>query len=793
MRGFRFKACFFIPAALVLALPCYAASGANKSEGDYYLNPPGTIGYEAEVTFQTPKELENAVNFWKKIYTQYTTKQSVIHDSQFLEVIYTAIDFTSLENNPRFSEGQRRKIREERTEEIKDYYRHILARLDQVDMEEIPLSSLDDEELRVYNLFKNIDEAYRFERSKSRLRSQVGQRDEFIRGIVDSGGYIKEMENIFRSYRLPTQLVRLAFVESMFNPKAFSKASASGLWQFIPSTGRNFLRIDHWIDERNDPVLATHAAARLLLKNYEALEKWPLAITAYNHGRSGMARAVRETGSQYLPNIIDKYRSSSFGFASRNFYVQFLAALEVEKNFDRHFGQLVRMQPVQYEILRLPDHVSLKTISEYCRVPEDELIDLNPALSGAVMNSNAYVPTDYDLRIPKGKKEEFLVGYANIPTEHRHALQQAVAWHRVRRGEVMSKIARRYGITVGHLLNFNGLSGENRLYVGQLLKVPQKPGAMPRQAPLPADYIEVARAPKVRVSYPEVKILTLEETHPEENAKSEAPEVAASESKDSLGGASLAAADAGSEPANASSAEESSAPADSRDSRPLAESATEVQPSFVAQAGNPPANATPIAEPQQDKSDRAAGYSTLFALLDPGQRERDFSLAPLPSETIDAESVVWNFRYDPANKNPAADAPFAGTTIVTDGETAGHFAEWCHISTPHFRRLNRLKFAQGLALGQKVKLQCLVTQGEFHQERLAYHRGIQKDFLKGCPALNFESHKISPNESIWDLANKTYETPIWLIQKYNPQNDLTRKIGEGVLLRIPKCSKTAHL
>jgi hypothetical protein len=134
---------------------------------------------------------------------------------------------------------------------------------------------------------------------------------------------------ILRRHNVPEELAALPLVESSFNPHARSKAGAVGLWQFIRATGKNYLSITRRRDDRRDPIRATEAAARLLKHNYEALGSWPLAIMAYNHGKEGIQAARTAVGSSAAEVIIAQYEGPRFGFASRNFYPEFLAALEL--------------------------------------------------------------------------------------------------------------------------------------------------------------------------------------------------------------------------------------------------------------------------------------------------------------------------------------------------------------------------------------------------------------------------------------------------------------------------------
>ena len=142
---------------------------------------------------------------------------------------------------------------------------------------------------------------------------------------------------------MPKEIAALPHVESSFNPAAYSKVGAAGLWQFMPSTAKRFMRVDSLVDERLDPYSATEAAANLMLYNYRLLGTWPLAVTAYNHGPGGLRRAQEQLGTSDIAVIVKRYQGATFGFASRNFYVSFLAALEVDRNAEKYFGPITRL------------------------------------------------------------------------------------------------------------------------------------------------------------------------------------------------------------------------------------------------------------------------------------------------------------------------------------------------------------------------------------------------------------------------------------------------------------------
>jgi membrane-bound lytic murein transglycosylase D len=210
------------------------------------------------------------------------------------------------------------------------------------------------------------------------------------------------------------------------------------------------MRINNLVDERRDPLIASEAAVKFLKANYEQLGTWPLAITAYNHGPAGVAAAVEAVGTTDIAAVIKRYRGSRFGFASRNFYPEFLAALLVEKNFKDHFGSLHTEAPLAHEEVTLELAIPLRTAARFAGTDEEELIFLNPALSETIRNGRASIPRNYDLRIPSGASAGFLTAYTPWRIEEKErltALEQArkaklAAAKQTKRGRQLAKRGR---------------------------------------------------------------------------------------------------------------------------------------------------------------------------------------------------------------------------------------------------------------------------------------------------------------------------------------------------------------
>jgi membrane-bound lytic murein transglycosylase D len=377
--------------------------------------------------FPYPTALRAQVEFWKKIFATHSKYQVAIHDTENMKV-YKVLDFRPLLNQEGLDEAAVQQIKQEQTKVELEQIRGILLKLHQCGAD---CKNLDPQEQKIWNLYRGVSNPDKFRQaaSEDRLRSQSGLRERFAEGIQISRRYLHAMEAIFRSEGVPVELTRLPFVESCFNVQAYSKAGAAGIWQFIPSTGRLYkMRINNVVDERRDPLVATKAAALLLKENHEKLGTWPLAITAYNHGPAGVARAVDALGTTDIVKIIRSYRGKRFGFASRNFYPEFLAALQVEKDFQKHFGALQLEAPLTHDEVSVDCPIPLKTAARFAGADEEELLFLNPALGGMVRNGRAPVPRGYRLRLPSGVSSVFLGQYTPWQVEEKvrlAALEQA--------------------------------------------------------------------------------------------------------------------------------------------------------------------------------------------------------------------------------------------------------------------------------------------------------------------------------------------------------------------------------
>src|SRR5690606_4547520 len=212
-------------------------------------------------------------------------------------------------------------------------------------------------------------------------------------------------------------------------------------WQFMPATARQYMRVDHVVDERMDPFIATEGAAKLLKTNYRVTGTWPLALTSYNHGAGGMVRASKALGTRDIDVIVEKYSGPAFGFASRNFYASFLAALEVDRNAERYFGAVRLDTPTDYDKVSVREYIPVAALAESAGVSLEELRAHNPALLDTIWSGEKYIPRGYEVRIPRERLGNPLQDViAAIPASLRFGYQKPDVLHIIRPRESLSGI-----------------------------------------------------------------------------------------------------------------------------------------------------------------------------------------------------------------------------------------------------------------------------------------------------------------------------------------------------------------
>jgi membrane-bound lytic murein transglycosylase D len=304
---------------------------------------------------------------------------------------------------------------------------------------------------------------------------QTDGRKNFAIYLSRAGRYEPMMRAVFRDAGLPEDLVYLSLIESGFSPRAYSRARAVGLWQFISSTGRLYdLQVSYWVDERRDPIKATKAAAAHLGDLYEEFGSWYLAAAAYNGGPNRVRRGVRRTGSDDFWTLS---RRRYLRRETRNYVPKLIAAALIAKQPEHYsFFDIEEAEPMAYEVVQVPDATSLEVIAEAAGVSVSEVAALNPQILRGVTPPGQR----YSLRVPPGASHNFALNYARVPASER------VTWvqHVVRRGDTLGEIARDYGVSVSAIRAANRGVDPRRLRIGQRLIIPRA-GKLPRYASAP--------------------------------------------------------------------------------------------------------------------------------------------------------------------------------------------------------------------------------------------------------------------------------------------------------------------
>ncbi len=414
----------------------------------------------AEDPMPRPPQLERDVQFWIRVYTQIDTNSGFLHDQYNLGVVYDTLHFA-----PNSSPSERERV----VDAARDRYGAALRRI--AEAGEGTLSG-DDQHLR--DLWGAEGSPARLRSAVDDIRFQLGQSDRFRSGLIRSGAWETHIAETLANLGLPAELAVLPHVESSFNPAAYSKVGAAGLWQFMRSTGRRYMRIDGAVDDRLDPFRSTEAAAQLLAYNYRVLGSWPLALTAYNHGTAGVRRAKETLGTEDIVTIVRSYTGRTFGFASRNFYVSFLAALDIDKNPEKYFGPLQKQSETRFQEIQVPAYVTVAALEHSLKIDGGKLRALNPALLPSVWNGAQRVPKAYHLRVPLDDTQwsSQLLAQRLAPAEM-FTGQRGPQRYRVQRGDTLTSVAERYGVPIEVLARLNRVRTSAPLRPGHTISVPE--------------------------------------------------------------------------------------------------------------------------------------------------------------------------------------------------------------------------------------------------------------------------------------------------------------------------------
>ncbi len=709
-----------------------------------------------EYNFSVTTGLQTQVNFWKKVYSKYTTSYAIIHDTKNLDIIYEVVYLGD--------KTLSRRARARKLKKVKNKYRKILRRL----ASKKNRSILTGDEKRVHDMVKG-----GFYSAAKNIRSQIGQKDRFERGIHRSGRYIKQIRKIFTDYGLPVELSALPHVESSFHEGAYSSAGAAGIWQFTRGTGRLFMRVRYDVDERRDPIFSTHAAAKLLKSNFERLRSWPLAITAYNHGTQGMHRAKRKYGND-LPTIIKNYKSRTFGFASRNFYAEFLAALHVSSNTKKYFPNVTLAKPLNQISIRFDKYIHISTVMKHFGMNRKEIAKFNPSLRSPVISGQKRIPSGFVFKAPVGRVASLAPLYQKISSAEKFNRQIRSKYYTVGRGDTLSGLALRFGTSVRKLKQRNNIGRRNRIYVGKVLKLPEK------NSRRKSNKFRVAKAKPPTRKYNSNSNTVAYKVRKNDNLT----KIAKRFNTDAITLArlnriknpnSLYLGQKLVVPESIVVAEVSSTVIDT--SRPKTANILSKKGTTKprSQSTGTPSNSVKIKktpEPLPYKKNEIIGGAKV-------------QLASLNSTKYRMNTNRPAF-FPVKFKSKKHKESGMGEITVDFDETVSHYAEWAQLSIREMRKVNKLRRSSRIPVHAKIKIPFTKTDPEkFMERRQEFHKAIQDDFFSNYKVSKLVIRKVKKGETLWEICNDNNFIPYWLLNSYNPEKDIhTLALGEPLVIPV---------
>ena len=673
--------------------------------------------------FPRPAELEPAIEFWVRVYTEVDTRSGFLHDSENLAIIYAELDL-----NKSDIDVQRQKIKDALL---------VLASGKRTD--------LTTNQENVLNLWPDEVSNQTLEKAASNVRWQLGQSNAFLEGLQRSGAYRSHIDRILQNRNLPPELALLPHVESSFNPEAYSHANAAGMWQFTRLTGQRFMRIDHFIDERMDPYIAAEAAMSLLEYNYRVLGTWPLALTAYNHGVGGMSRAVRENSTTAIETIVTNYKGRAFGFAGRNFYAQFLAVNEVERNAALYFPVILLAVSPDFTEVRLDSFIGARDFATSVGTTVNQLRNDNPSLRDAVWQGVKRIPRGFRLKLRANKFPNAGDLLTKIDNGYKYSDQLPDNYYEVKSGDNLNIIADKLNTTVSRLTSLNQLRNKDRIQVGQRLLSPQEESLnldIPRNS--------IASAAVMRPSAPS-------NGKPPPN-----PMVTSASPVSQPLGTALS---------------EGLLPSSPIVTREIINNET------ILPEEDSVANSFTNLEPMLENSSVSPAYAQLPPVKE--QPAPESALNPEPenlaieitaaTNNVDVESIL---DMDPANYY----VDINGSIEAQASETIGHFSKWLNIPTWDIRRLNNMNYRDQVFIGKDVLLDFnKISIADFEMTRRNFHSQLQRDFFDTHQINGSEEYEIGRNDNIKRLAKNTYASPLWLVRQYNPDFDFNRiQVGQKI-------------
>lgn len=779
---------FFHPRSLAACAALALAAASLPARAGYFDDRHYPI--ITDETFPADDYILDQARFWYAIYIDVGDDEGLLHDPFYPELVFRKAK----------APGQGRagsKLAEVQVKSLQAEIRSMIAK---------DTSAWTPEDRALRARFPLYWDTTAIRLSCDRIRFQRGLKGKYRAGLERSYRYLPLIDSVFAAEGVPARLKFLPHVESSFYPFAYSKVGAAGMWQFMKSSAKRFrMKVGYQIDERRDPLASTVAAARMLAYNRQLLQSWPLAIVAYNHGPGGLANAARTTGTRELSTIIKSYYSNTFGFASKNFYAEFLAASSIALKADSLFPDLRKLEPLRYRHVVLQKSVGTKFVCGVTGLSPEELEEYNLALRPTAFRGNGQLPKSFALRLPAALDLGAIalrLGAVEPPGQRLAAASAPIAAVPVAASPAAAVPAG--GTAPSVVVAATASSPSPAAAIAGA--APATHAAPLPAAPAPASPTVVAAASAPAYagsSHPGVVPSAVTDTSSPPPVEAEADP----DKSDNL------ASDANPlEPrpkAKPKLRERMQARlAEKRGEnvpKPQAVLTAEPPPGPKAEPApspraTPPAVATaksakppiplppvlPSAAPPQSAALPVAAAAPKPALPPaPAAPERliDSSLA-LQASDLDKLAHPMD-RFNPS-AYPLEYKYENGILSFLAGteETLSHYSDWAGISETALRKANGMRGKMDIRLGRRIKIPLGEDKAkEFMKRREENYRAIEEDFYSSYYVSGTEPLAVTQGQNLWGWA-QDQEIPFWLLQKHNPGKSLA-ELHPGDTLNVP--------
>ena len=748
--------------------------------------------------FPCPPEIRRRVDFWIQVFKGWSKEKAILHDPNRPERVYMVIDT---------GRGCSRRV----SRRIKANQKVITNALNSLSTNLAKGAKITNKrERHLLTLFPT-QNPKEISNAAKKIRCQSGVRDSFIKGLKRFNQYSGMVDRILLENELPPEIRYLPFVESSYNPSAYSKAGAAGLWQIMPATARSLgLELNATVDERLDPEAATRAAAKYFRTattkltavsreknpNITTAEINPFVITSYNYGINGMRRAINRIGPEYM-QVLNNYKSPSFQVAVKNFYASFLAAKHVARNEEKYFGSIVSESPRKYQTLVLANPTSIDRIKKVFGLSEDQLKPLNQPLTRFIWNGWRLIPAGYRLKLPP-RDDKWAREIAKFESLAPEKSVPGGGTYIVRRGDTACGIARALRVNCSELIKANNLGRSALIRIGQKLVIPGQVAvgttvAASGSTSATAKTVRSDKTWTVRRGDTACGIANRTGVSCREliriNRLGRSAKIYVGQKLTIPGEQVLAGSAAGLNADNRYIVQKGDAACviaarfsvscreliriNNLNKRATIYPGQKLKvPGFEAPDTSQTAAQLASAKPSASESGKSASVKR-----DPGPSVTGGQLVNLLDTLPDLSIRVGSDDGKPVYY-----------VFVEVDETLGHFADWLGIGgSSTLRKINRLKSSTSMRLGQRIVLPEISPQtvARFEQMRLEYHQVLSETLKENFQLVGISNYEIKQGESLWDMSQQL-GFPLWLIYRLNPELRLKPALSTGQIIKLPQ-------